>query len=321
VSDPRWKGSAGAALSAQVIDRLKRGKPLDDLRLGSSGHRVNLAGLLASPSHRVEVRRVGSIEIERVDGIVEIAGRSLFRLDLSGARLNGWRLRKCEIVDCRFDEARCADWILWHCTVRDCSFSAADLRGAMLGTFPEGGRVKWERVSFAEADLRGASAYGAVFVDCDFSNARLEETNFLQCDFVRCRFAGVMEEVLFDGRRVPDRPVAAEMESVDFANAHFVNVDFRGYSLRNTELPRDPDVFPIHRFPCVGRRVVAALSGASGPSERVVRGMIENSMPWTEDRPDSVWVFNRRDWREWGGDDAAILAERLMKQAETECAS
>jgi len=301
------------------VDRLKKGRSLDDLQLGKLADRFDLTELPGSPTRGSARGAVGGLLVEQVHGLVEIRRRTLSRIDFTRAKLNGWRLRDCEILDCKFDRGHCSEWILWNSTVRECTFSGTDLRGGMLGTYPEGGRVKWQRVSFVDADMRSASAYGAIFEDCDFSNARLDEVNFHQCDFVRCRFAGNMEEVFFDGRRLPDRAVAHEMDSVDFQNAHFVSVDFRGYSLQNTMLPRDPDVFPIRHFPCVARRVIEVLTHEKSESARLVRGMLENALPWTESRPDSVWVFNRRDWREWGGREAELLAERCMKTAEAEC--
>ena len=189
----------------------------------------------------------------------------------------------------------------------------------MLGTYPEGGRVQWEDVSFAEADLRDAVAYGAVFKSCDFSNARLEEVNFNQCEFSHCRFAGTIEEVSFDGRSLPDRAPRAEMEDVDFTGAYFVNVDFRGYMLTGATLPNDPDVFPVRRFPCVARRVIDDLAGEESEPARILRGVLQNGLPHTDVTPESVWVFNRRDWRAWGGDELATLAETEMKRAEAEC--
>jgi uncharacterized protein YjbI with pentapeptide repeats len=221
--------------------------------------------------------------VEQVHALVEIQRRSLARIDFSRAKLNGWRLRDCEIFDCKLDNAHCSEWMLWHSMIRDCTFAGADLRRSLLGTYPEGGRVKWQRVGFNDADMRRASAYGAIFEDCDFSNARLDEVNFHQRDFVRCRFAGVMEEVLFDGRRLPDHAVASEMKAVDFQGAHFISVDFRGYSLQGVALPRDPDVFSIRRFPCVARRVINALSTDKSETARIVRGMLENALVMSRD--------------------------------------
>ncbi len=301
MSGDRWKGSAGNALAVQVIDRLKKGRSLDDLGLGSSDGRVDLT------------------ELPEIRGQAEIRGRSLSGLDFTRAQLNGWRLSSCEIVDCRFDRARCAGWVLWHCTIKNCTFIGSSNRGSILGSYPEGGRVNWQGVSFAEADLRHSAAYGAIFRDCDFSHARLEESNFHQCELSHCRFAGRIEDVLFDGRALPNHAPPVEMDDVDFGDAHFVDVDFRGFSLRKVHLPRDPDVFPVRRFPCVAQRVIEGLTAQDSEPARIVRGVLANALPGLDDRPEAVWVFNRRDWVEWGGAETLRLAEAAMKQAEAEC--
>ena len=111
------------------------------------------------------------------------------------------------------------------------------------------------------------------------------------------------------------------MDDVDFSDAHFVDVDFCGFSLRKVQLPHDPDVFAIRRFPCVARRVIEALSGQDSEPARIVRGVLANALPWLDDRPEAVWVFNRRDWVEWGGEETLRLAEAVMKQAEAECSA
>jgi len=49
--------------------------------------------------------------------------------------------------------------------------------------------------------------------------------------------------------------------------------------------------------------------------------MLANALPWLDDRPEAVWVFNRRDWIEWGGEETLRLAEAVMKQAEAECSA
>jgi len=257
--------------------------------------------------------------VQAVKGIVEINGRLVTGIDFTEAQLNGWRLRKSEILNSTFDRARCIEWVLWHSAVRDSSFERANMRGSMLGSYPEGGRIVWENVNFIGADLRDVSAYGAIFRGCNFSRARLEKAIFNQCDFSNCRFAGRVEEVVFDGRKLPGQAPCREMELVDFTEATFANVEFRGYSLNAVQLPRDPDVLLIRRLPCVARRVTEMLATDRSTAARIVHGVLTNSLRSPVEHPDESWVFNRRDWQEWGGDETRELAERAMRQAEADC--
>jgi uncharacterized protein YjbI with pentapeptide repeats len=314
----RWKGEAGAALASEVIKRLKAGRALDGLGLGNSKKGVDLSGLPAAPSRGSVDRRVGSLVVQQVSGVVEINGQRLAGIDFSAARLNGWRLRKCELVDCQFVNAQCAEWILWDCTVSRCSFDQTNLRGALLGAEP--GQTRWDSTSFVGSDFRHASAYGAAFVDCDFSDARLDQAHFNQCLLSHCRFAGRIEDAVFDGRKLPGRPAPSEMEAVDFSRATFVNTDFRGFSLGDVALPTGGEVFVIHRFPCVGSKVLEETFGDESESARILRAVLQNSLGGPPLAPDSSLVFNRRDWREWGGEELARLAEASMRAAETDCA-
>ena len=113
VTSDRWKGDAGTALLTQVLDRLQRGKSLEALGLGSSGHRLDLTELPASPVQASRPVRVGTVAIEQMKGQIELRRRTLSRIDFSDARLNGWRLRNSELLDCRFDRARCAEWVAY----------------------------------------------------------------------------------------------------------------------------------------------------------------------------------------------------------------
>ena len=136
MTSDRWKGNAGTALLTQVLDRLQRGKSLEGLGLGSSGHRLDLTELPASPVRGSKSMLLGTLAIEQMKGQIELRRRTLSRIDFSDARLNGWRLRNSQLLDCRFDRVRCAEWVLWHTSVRDCDFEGADLRNALLGTYP-----------------------------------------------------------------------------------------------------------------------------------------------------------------------------------------
>jgi len=315
----RWKGEAGAGLASEVIKRLKAGRSLNGLGLDNGTGGFDLSGLPAAPSHGSVERRVGSLVIQQVSGVVEINGQKLVGIDFSAARLNGWRLRSCELVDCKFVNTQCAEWILWDCAVSRCKFDRANLRGSILGA--ESGPARWDSTSFFGSDLRHASAYGAAFVECDFSDARLDQANFNQCLFSHCRFAGRVEEALFDGRKLPGRPPPREMEAVDFSRATFVNTDFRGFSLGDVALPTGGEVFLIRHFPCVGARVLEKTSGDESESVRILRAVLKNSLGGPPLAPDASWVFNRRDWREWGGEELVRLAEESMRAAEADCAA
>ena len=164
----RWEGEVGSALAREVIARLQSDARLDDLQLGEYGGRVDLRGLPASPVPVGKERRVGSLVLQPTRGIVELTGRTLSDCDFSGSLLDDWRFRDCQIANCCFDRSRCQRWALWHSQVTACTFIGADLRGGLLGTYPEGGRVSWNEVDFSRADLRGTSALCAQFNQCDF---------------------------------------------------------------------------------------------------------------------------------------------------------
>ena len=314
----RWKDDSGARLAVEVIERLKKGESLENLGLGLTNGRVDLRGLPASPINVSAPQRVGGLAVQTVSALVELNRVPIVGLDLTGALLSDWRIRGCQLINCRFDLAHCQQWVLWDSEVRGCTFEGSRLRGSLLGTYPEGGQISWENVTFRNADLRYSSAYGAAFMRCDFSDARLDEFHFNQCRLERCRFAGRVEGAVFDGRKLEGRNDPEEIDRSDFSDAYLVNVEFRGYSLQNLALPRDEDVRLIRTFPCVAKEVLQALRGDESKPAQLLAAALENSLrgPQTATASD---VFNRRDWRAWGGDELLALADAQFRQAESKC--
>jgi uncharacterized protein YjbI with pentapeptide repeats len=290
------------------------------LGLGEVDGRTDLRGLPAPiPKRRRRFEAAGWFA-EELGGLVVLRGIRLEALDLSGGQLQSLRFFASQIADCRLDEASCQDWRLWDAEVTDCSFAAASLRDAALGTWHEGRRNVWRRVDFSGADFRVVAPLGAVFEDCDFSGARIANVRFEQCAFIRCRFAGSLHEVVFDGRKVADGPLPAPMESVDFTDAFLDQVEFMGLDLSRVILPRDPDVRLIRRYRCVIQRALAMLEADDSLPARMLRGEFSNRLRMMHGQGEECNVFNRRDYLASGGEELAGLADRVLTAAEATCA-
>jgi uncharacterized protein YjbI with pentapeptide repeats len=323
----RWQTPEGRDLAAQVLDALARKRVgirrrrLDQLPLGRHDGRIDVRGLEVPDPQVGGSYRVGGLQFTETYGVPELHRLSLEGVDFTGARLSHVRMRNCRFVNCVFDRASCRGWRLWDCTIEECSFRGADLRESALGPWPHGVNT-WANDDFSGADLRELVIKGANFEQCDFSESRLDGAELHQCTIRGCRFQGRMERVIFEGRELPARPFPVEIE-VDFSHAYFADVEFRGYSLEKCVLPRDDDVFLVPRYPCVGRRVVELADQDGSELGRRLSAVIPNSLrgpgPTGGLKASSADVFNRRDWRAWGGEAYCELAERLVRQAMTEC--
>jgi hypothetical protein len=152
-------------------------------------------------------------------------------------------MRDCVLDDCRFLASACIDWRLWRTTVSNALFEKADLRGSSLGAWSEGRGNTYSNVSFAGANLTGLGTSAAIYTDCDFSGANLKRVNFWQSSLIRCRFAGKLEDVIFDGRYLgEEKPDKNPMLDVDFSDARFNGCEFRGVRFDHIALPPDPDL-------------------------------------------------------------------------------
>jgi uncharacterized protein YjbI with pentapeptide repeats len=314
----RWQTDDGRVLAEEVVARLLAGRPLKDLRLGEHNGRVDLRGL-PMPQPRL-LRR-----FER-DGwfIEELGDRLLFKgvrlagLDLSGSLLDSIRFWDCGIEDCLFERARCQHWGLLRTEVVNCSFAGADLRQAAVGAWSDGGNV-YRGVSFVRADLRVGSCPAATFIDCDFSQARLEKVDFQSTSFVRCRFAGDLVEVMFyDHGFKTGKPDPNPMEDVDFSGAVLHDVEFRGLNLDRVTFPVSTEHLVVRGYRCVIERALAELAEDQTREARLLKVTLEHHRRWAG--PDQqVGVFSLLDLEHSGGPQLAERAADLLRLCEAAC--
>jgi uncharacterized protein YjbI with pentapeptide repeats len=201
--------------------------------------------------------------------------------------------------------------------VADSSFAGADLRGSVVGSWHEGRRNEWRRVDFQGADLRAGVAWAALFEDCDFARARLDRVRFEQCALARCRFAGPLRGVAFDGRELPDRAAPSPLDGVDFRAARFEQVEFLGCKLGRAILPDDPDLELIPHYRCVVERSLALLEGDGSLEARTLRAEFTNALRMMR-AADEDFVFNRRDYLTHG-EGLLRLAEDVYRRAQAAC--
>jgi uncharacterized protein YjbI with pentapeptide repeats len=315
----RWRSDSGAALAGEVLARLVAGRGLDGLSLGEHEGRADLRFMSAPIPRCLERFEALGWFTEKLGDLISFRDVELADLDLSGAQLPSLRFHGVSVINCRFDGAACGDWRLWSSTVADCSFRKADLRGAAVGTWHDGLRNEWRRIDFSGADFRVGVTRSAAYEDCNFSGAKIVGVDFSQCSFSRCQFAGPISKVLFDGRDLsPERPAPPQMVAVEFSDAVFRDVDFRGFDLEGVVMPVDPDVRVYRRARCVARRAVSMLDDDGSKPARVLRAVFNNRLRGPGDEREAS-IFNRRDFLAIGGQELVVLAGDVLDRAEAEC--
>jgi uncharacterized protein YjbI with pentapeptide repeats len=155
-----------------------------------------------------------------------------------------------------------------------------------------------------------------LYEDCNFSAARLAGVGFEQCALVRCRFSGPVENVVFDGRKLPDRATPLPLVDVDFAEARLDQVEFRGYRLDRVTIPTDPDIRLIRNYRCVVEHAVGLLEGDDSRPGRMLRAEFQNAMRMMRGEQDNL--FNARDYRA-DGEDVETLVTSVLARAEAQC--
>lgn len=310
----RWKTPDGRKLAAEAIEYLSGVRLGVPEGFGTHEGRRDLRGLVVSSPAVAGRVSAGGVFAEVAVGLVEIRGVLWEALDLSHARLPSLRFFGSQVKGCRFDEGFCRDWRLWASEVSECSFVGCDLRDSAIGTWHEGQGNSWRSVSFDRADLRGVLASGCHLVGCSFRQSRLVDVHFQGVTMRECTFSGAMKDTLFDCRDLPGKPTASVMVNVDFDEATFEDVEFRGCRFDGVKLPRIPGIYAIPGFPRVARRVLDLLKENTSVEARMLRSELEVALK-LPGRQDSVGVFNRRDYLASGGEPLADLAESLFMDA------
>jgi hypothetical protein len=185
---------------------------------------------------------------------------------------------------------------VWNTRIRDSSFVDANLAGSALGPTKRMKHNRYERVSFARADLRDVVCSAGVFNDVDFDHTKLVDIDFRASRFERCRFTGPLREVVFWHRHPIERTLRANnMTDVDLSAAELHWTEFRGLDLDSLRWPESDDHVLVDCYPEVLRGLLTALAADESVMGRVVRALAERDHQWVGANQRRGIVFNRLD--------------------------
>lgn len=132
-------------------------------------------------------------------------------------------------------------------------------------------------------------------------------------------FEGVLDRVLFEGRKIAGKRDPGPMRNVDFRGVTFRHCDFR-CQLENVTFDESPEIRVIRDFPAVLIRALRLARKSSDPEERDLTSLIEDLTTLkSELRYDSVFFPE-----EYASDDLRKINEafgRLVDRAENELKS
>jgi hypothetical protein len=182
-------------------------------------------------------------------------------------------------------------------TFQRCDFRRAVLRHGTLGGAP--GTV-YRDCRFERADLRGVHPGGARFEGCEFADVRLEKWLCFTAEFVGCRFAGRLAEVVFRGRVFPPGSALAggrernEFAGNDFTAAELVGVAFvGGIDIGAQRLPDGPQYV---RVPSAPDRIARARGEIRGwPAEEARAATVLLDFYSRRGYEEQAELFVRRD--------------------------
>jgi uncharacterized protein YjbI with pentapeptide repeats len=174
-------------------------------------------------------------------------------------------------------------------------------------------------VTFGGSDFRVGSCPAATFIDCDFSQARIEKVDFQSPSFVRCRFAGELREVMFyDHGFKTGKPDPNPMEDVDFADAVLHNVEFRSLNLDRVTFPKGPEHLVVRRYRCALERAIAELAGDESREARLLKVSFEHRLKWAGPKQETG-VISLIDYEQRGGQPLVERASEIVRRCEAGC--
>ena len=304
----RWSTPEGIQLATKALTFLSQGDtaPSADV-FGTFQGRVDLRGLTLEDPLVVKTLDVAGLTADVMEDFVELIGVHLTSIDLSYSRLRSFRLFDVEIEDCVFDQADCTDWRMWNTHVKDSSFQGTKMRGSALGAIADQGPPdeaalpSWTRVCFDGADLRDTSMGPGAVASCTFDGSKLDRASFENVNISDCLFTGTMKRTEFIGfpRGSDGSPRCKPMLRVDFGDARFDDVTFRGCRFEDVRFPEHQRLLIVQGVQAVAPQALALLVGDTR-DERIARTVIENAGS-PPDPHDSTAVF------EASGEDDPVL--------------
>jgi hypothetical protein len=146
---------------------------------------------------------------------------------------------------------------------------------------------------------------------CDFGEANLARVKFTQCSFDRCRFSGLLHEVLFDGRSFVDTPGTEVFCEVDFSEARFDDVMFMGLNLGDVPMPAEGNVRVLLRARGTIERALEMLKDDPSRNARVLEAVLEDELKAMQGEDYDI-IWNSDDFGGLVGEQFNELAERVL---------
>lgn len=146
---------------------------------------------------------------------------------------------------------------------------------------------------------------------CTFERSKMDRATFQNVSMSDCRFTGAIKRAEFLGYpRSGAGPRCRPMTRVDFSEAHFVDVMFRGCRFEDVQFPEDQRLLIVEDIHSLAPLALRLLVGDS-LEVRIARALIENVGP--PDVPDSTAVFEAM-----GEEDPAFdLIAHVLERART----
>jgi len=331
----RWQTPQGQQFAKQVIRALRRNRRLSKLGfLSQHEGRWDLRGITLPSWTEQSQLSVGGHLVSLGTGKMRFSKVMLNDVDLSYSNIDDSFWDKCHWENVIADSIQAKDFGAWLSTFQNVSFCKSDLTHASMGGAWGLSYNTFSAVNFSYSKLRHSVHQYEVYRNCDFSYADLKGVDFAGARFSDCKFAGVMDEVIFRlhsltaplplfpwQKKIDVRQFANPMDNIDFSEAIFKYISLEGVDITNCQLPNDDSILVIRNQHAVFLKVREVIANEwTGEAQRIFLGILQDIYLTDRTSKQPIEIINKDYYREYvpevGGQFVELL-ERITGEVNT----
>jgi uncharacterized protein YjbI with pentapeptide repeats len=252
----RWQTKEGNELLQKVIHYLNNGKSLYNIEgLEKQNDRFDLRGAKLSVIKKENNIEVSGHSLSLKTGSLKLNNIVLESVDFSFADISYSYLKKCQFMNCIFENTKAKELKIYATDFKDCIFEKTDFSYSFMneniasvsGSFIN---CKFLKTNLKECIFRFPKIENCLFEDCntnatDFNGSRIKNSKFKGI-VEDCWFRGypqrVTTSILFLFNRINVKDYFNPMLNVDFSDSKLIDVSFSNeIDLSNCKFPNDDE--------------------------------------------------------------------------------
>ncbi len=147
-----------------------------------------------------------------------VSGQQFVDYDFTKTNFNSVIIENTSFINCLFDKSNLAgSKVFYESSFERCEFKNINLSNSTFGSH----KGLYTDCLFDKCDFRGKEFNFTRFVNSVFNQCKLKKINFNASSFLSCKFAGLLEDVTFNGMYDSGKSEFPTLINVSFEEASF----------------------------------------------------------------------------------------------------